>query len=81
MVVVYISTSALSVGRLLLDPHSHIYNYSGPLNNVGVMEADPLPLKMPSVTFRGVQFLQGGGSTMHPSSLQVPRYEDTAVLM
>lgn len=87
VVFVYISISALSIGKLFLDPHNHIYNYSGPLNNVGVMEADPHPLKTPQYNFQlhrhllVAQFLQGGGSRMHPPSLQAPRHKDTAVLM
>lgn len=72
VVFVYISISALSIGKLFLDPHNHVYNYSGPLNNVGVMEADPHPLKTPQYNFQlprhllVAQFLQGGGSRMHP---------------
>lgn len=67
-----VSISALAIGKLFLDPHNHIYNYSGPLNNVGVMEADPHPLKTPQYNFQlprhllVAQCLQGGGSRMHP---------------
>lgn len=82
-----VSISALAIGKLFLDPHNHIYNYSGPLNNVGVMEADPHPLKTPQYNFQlprhllVAQCLRGVVPECTPSSLQGPGHEDTAVLM